>query len=427
MLSKKLRSIVIVCIILATAAVYGLHRWNLSKSRRDMTYDSVKVDRGAIVAKVTASGTLSAIVTVQVGSQISGTISALYADFNSTVKKGQLIATIDPRLFDAAVRQARANLAAAEGNLAKAKAQAVDAARQYDRDVVLFARKLIAQADLDTAQSNADALKSAVDAAAGVVEQAKAQLNQAEVNLAYTQIKSPTDGVVISRNVDVGQTVAASLQAPTLFLIAQDLRKMQVDTSVAEADIGMLQSGMTATFTVDAYPAEKFIGTVRQIRNSPQTVQNVVTYDAVIDVDNTGLKLKPGMTANCTFIYAQRDDVLRIPNAVMRFRPPSALQARLNPGGREGKRGRQVGTGSGPGGSGMMKSAGGPPGDPDHRIVWVLRGANPTPLTIHVGITDGSFTEVMNDGLAEGDLVITDVSSGGTPAAQGGVMARRLF
>ncbi|HEY0783680.1 MAG TPA: efflux RND transporter periplasmic adaptor subunit, partial [Thermoanaerobaculia bacterium] len=290
-------------------------------------YDTVTIDRGAIVAKVTASGTLSPIVTVQVGSQVSGTIAALYADFNSTVEKGKLIAKIDPRLFEATVQQARANLVAAQGNLAKGKAQAADAERQAQRNQVLLSRRLIAQADYDTARATADADKAAVDSAVGAVAQAEAQLHQAEVNLAYTDILSPTSGTVISRNVDVGQTVAASLSAPTLFLIAKDLREMQVDTSVTEADIGKIQVGMQATFTVDAYPTEKFVGTVRQVRNSPQTVQNVVTYDAVVDVKNPDLKLKPGMTANCTFVYAQRDEALRVPNSAMRFVPPRALLA----------------------------------------------------------------------------------------------------
>ncbi|HTQ79936.1 MAG TPA: efflux RND transporter periplasmic adaptor subunit [Thermoanaerobaculia bacterium] len=346
-------------VIVLIAILSGIGWWRVRKARaeNEVHYDTTEVDRGKITAKVTATGTLSALVTVQVGSQVSGTIAALYADFNSTVTKGQRIALIDPRLFEAARQQAQANLVAAQGNLAKAKAQAVDADRQAQRSAQLLARHLIAQADYDTAQSTADADRAAVDAAAGSVEQSRAQLHQADVNLAYTDIKSPTNGTVIARNVDVGQTVAASLQAPTLFLIAGDLSKMQVDTSVAEADIGKINSGMKATFTVDAYPGERFNGTVRQVRNSPQTVQNVVTYDAVIDVDNAQLKLKPGMTANCTFVYAERDDALRIANSALRFLPPPALLAKLNPGGRSGRPWRLRGGGGsgspgGPGGSG---------------------------------------------------------------------------
>ena len=283
------------------AGAFGYMRSQNSKRASTLHYDTVKVDTGRIVAKVTATGTVSALVTVQVGSQVSGRIQYLYVDFNAPVKKGQLIAKIDPQLFEAATEQARANLGAAQGNLTKAKAQAVDADRQYRRSRALVARQLIAQAEVDTAQTNAEVAIAQVEAAKGSVAQAQAALHQAQINLAYTDIVSPTNGVVISRNVDVGQTVAASLQAPILFLIAEDLAKMQVDSSVAEADVGKLRANMPATFTVDAYPGERFTGTVRQIRNAPQAVQNVVTYDAVIDVDNSALKLKPGMTANITF------------------------------------------------------------------------------------------------------------------------------
>jgi HlyD family secretion protein len=365
---------------------------------------------------------------VQVGSQVSGRIAALYADFNSTVKKGQLIAKIDPQLFEAAVAQARANYVAAQGNLAKAKAQAVDADRQYKRNVTLAERKLIAQADLDTSQSNADAAKAQVDAAAGSVEQAKAQLNSAEVNLAYTNIISPSDGVVISRNVDVGQTVAASLQAPTLFLIAEDLRKMQVDTSVAEADIGKLRPGMKATFTVDAYPTEKFAGTVRQVRNAPQTLQNVVTYDGVIDVDNPELKLKPGMTANCTFIWAEKDDALRVPNAAMRFRPPATelVGSTQSATAEQQRRGTGAEAAQGAGASQRRPTAGA--ASTDRKTIWILRDGKPQPVAIRAGVSDGSLTEVAEGEVAENDLVITDVSTGGdATAAQPAAFPRPRF
>ena len=377
-------------------AALGLWRWRAGSRAPGLQMETVRVDRGRIVAKVTATGTLSAIVTVQVGSQVSGRIAELRADFNSTVKKGQLIAKIDPQLFQAAVEQARANYVAAQGNLAKSKAQAVDAERQYKRNETLAERKLIAQADLDTSQSNSEAAKAQVDASAGAVEQARAALHQAEVNLAYTDIVSPTNGVVISRNVDVGQTVAASLQAPTLFVIAEDLAKMQVDTSVAEADVGRLKGGMQAAFTVDAYPSETFQGVVRQIRNAPQTVQNVVTYDAVIDVNNADLRLKPGMTANTTFIYAEKEDVLRVPNSALRFRPPPDL---FGPAARPGAAARGGGANS------LAKAA---PDTPDRRTVWVLRGEKPEPVRIRVGISDGTLTEVLEGSLDAGDQVITD-------------------
>jgi HlyD family secretion protein len=461
----KSRWIWVVLGIVAIGA--GGYWWHLRKARADaeVHYDTVTVDQGRILAKVTATGTLSAIVTVQVGTQVSGTIAALHADFNSTVTKGELIAKIEPSLFDATAQQARANLVAAEGNLAKAKAQAVDADRQAQRSGTLLGRHLIAQADYDTAQATADADRAGVAAAVGTVEQAKAQLHQAEVNLAYTDIRSPTNGTVIARNVDVGQTVAASLQAPTLFLIAEDLRKMQVDTSVAEADIGKIASGMPATFSVDAYPTEHFNGSVRQVRNSPQTVQNVVTYDAVLDVDNAQLKLKPGMTANCTFVYAQRDEALRVPNAALRFVPPPELLARLHLGGRDGRTGRHRREGGAPGaggaagdGSGFRRRGGGEGGDgaggsasggdrdrapreeanagaepatggsgfrrggtrpPDRRVVWVLRNGQPHPVPVKIGISDGSLTEVTSGELKAGDIVLTGATVGGgtaTPA-----------
>ena len=417
-------------IVLGVVVVIGgvvLWRVRQAKANGQVQYVTTKVDRGRIVSKVTATGTLSAIVTVQVGSQVSGRIAALYADFNSPVTKGQLVAKIDPQLFEASVEQARANLVAAEGNLAKAKAQAVDADRQYKRNVTLAERKLIAQADLDTSQSNADAAKAAVDAAAGSVEQAKAGLHSSEVNLAYTDIISPTNGTVISRNVDVGQTVVSSMTASTLFLIAEDLRQMQVDTSVAEADIGKLQAGMKATFTVDAYPNERFTGTVRQVRNSPQTVQNVVTYDGVIAVENPDLKLKPGMTANCTFVWAQKDDALRVPNAALRFRLPTELLAQINPAAGAGPRGSGGNAEATPGGGGARKAPSASGADATRKTVWVLRNAKPESVPIRSGVSDGSLTEVVEGDLSQGDLVITDATVGGSTAQQPASFPRPRF
>jgi HlyD family secretion protein len=337
------------------------------------------------------------------------------------VKKGQLIAKIDPALFQASVDQARANVAAAQGNLAKAKVQAADARKQYARQKELAARKLNAQADLDTAQANADAADAQVAALEGTVAQTRAALKSAEVNLAYTNIVSPTSGTVISRSVDVGQTVAASLQAPTIFTIAEDLAKMQVDTSVAEADVGRLKAGMSASFTVDAYPGEVFRGKVRQIRNAPQTVQNVVTYDAVIDVDNPEFKLKPGMTANVTFIYAEKDDVLKVPNAALRFRPPPSLLGDGKGGRAPGATGPAASGGGGGagGGGGGGRAAGGRPGEaPDRRTVWTLTGEKPAPQKVKTGISDGSFTEIVEGDLKVGDVVITDALGAGSPNLQ---------
>ncbi len=419
----KRKTFWMVAAVLVLTVAFGWIRILKAREQGQLRFETTPVKRGRLVAKVTATGTLSAIVTVQVGSQVSGTIAALNADFNSKVKKGQLVAKIDPSLFEAAVQQARANLAAAEGNLAKAKAQAVDAERQAKRDAELLASQLLAQADYDTAKATADADKAAVDAAAGAVEQARAQLHQAQVNLAYTDITSPTDGTVISRNVDVGQTVAASLQAPTLFLIAQDLEKMQVDTSVAEADIGRITAGMRATFTVDAFPGERFEGVVRQVRNAPQTVQNVVTYDAVIDVNNPDLKLRPGMTANCTFVYAQKDDALSVPNAAIRFLPPPELLARLR-GGRPASPARRAGGAEG-------RPAAKPAASPtDRKTVWLLKNGEPVAVPIRAGVSDGSQTEVAEGELKEADLVITDVTQGAAARpgqGPGAGFPRRMF
>jgi HlyD family secretion protein len=365
-----------------------------SRKPPEVKWTTAKAEKGRLVARVTATGTVSALVTVQVGAQVSGRIAKLNVDFNSPVKKGEVIARIDPQLFDAAVEQSKANFLAAQGALLKARAQAVDAERQFKRSQELREKNLVAQADLDTAQANMEAAKAQVGANEGQLEQAKASLHQAQINLDYTTIAAPVSGTVISRNVDVGQTVAAAFAAPTLFTIAEDLKKMQVDTSVAEADVGKLRPQMVATFTVDAYPNERFKGIVRQIRNAPTTVQNVVTYDAVIDVENSDLKLKPGMTANVTFVYAEKDDVLKVPNSAMRFRPSPDVLAKL----------------------GMKSETRTPPSKrdrpPDERTVWALRDGKPEMLPIKVGVTDGTVTEVVDGGLKPGEAVITDAQAG---------------
>jgi len=413
------------------------------KKTPELKFETAQVDRGRIVSRVTATGTLSALVTVQVGSQVSGRIAQLFVDYNSPVKKGEVIAKIDPQLFEAALEQAKANAAAAQGELTKATVQAADAQRQYERTKTLAEQKLVAQAELDTAFANANAARAGVSVSEGHLAQAKAGLNQAKVNLEFTNIVSPINGTVISRSVDVGQTVAASLQAPTLFVIAEDLSKMQVDTSVAEADVGKLQPGMAASFLVDAFPNERFTGAVRQIRNAPQTVQNVVTYDAVIDVANPEQKLRPGMTANVTFVSAEHDGVLRVPAAAVRFRPPQELYAKLRGegAGAQGERGRRDG-GSGAwvrrereGGGGPAASSGrgGPaaagtggggfprgPDAADRRTIWAMRGSEPAPVSIRIGLSDGSFTEVVEGDLHEGDTVITEATGGAQPPPQQG-------
>ncbi len=413
---------------LALVAI-GLVTWKIVLKRRSakpaVQWETTAVDRGRVVARVTATGVLSALVTVQVGSQVSGSIQKLYADFNSPVKKGQIIAKIDPRLFQASLENARANYAQAKATLMKDEVQARFNERQSKRQGALVKEKLIAPSDFDTAESAAGTSLAQVEADKANVQQARAILHQAEVNLALTDIVSPTDGVVISRNVDVGQTVAATMSAPIIFVIAEDLRKMQVDTSVAEADVGKLTAGMDATFVVDAYPGERFKGKVRQIRNAAQTLQNVVTYDAVIDVDNGELKLRPGMTANVNFVFANREDVLRIPNAALRYRPAAEVLAALGLDVKKIRGADGAGDGnlrSGKGGRGDKGDKGDKDGKrepgasgagdetPDRRAVWKLSGSVPQMVRIKIGTTDGTKTEVVDGPLAEGDQVITDGS-----------------
>jgi HlyD family secretion protein len=413
---------------IAVVAVGVSARWYLGSHKPAISFETVAVDRGSIMAKVTATGILSALVTVQVGSQVSGRLSEIMADFNSQVKKGQVIAKIDPQLFQASMDSAQANDAAARGNQTKLEARAEDAQAQLTRAEELARRKVIAPSDLDTARANAKAAAGDVIAAKGAVAQARAALNQARVNLNYTTIVSPITGVVISRSVDVGQTVAASLAAPTLFVIAQDLTKMQVDTSVAEADIGKLRPALPATFTVDAYPSKKFKGVIRQIRNAAQILQNVVTYDAVVDVDNGGLELRPGMTATVTFIYEQKDDVLRVPNAALRFQPTPEMRAQLGrPGGAGGGGGPISGAQAATPPRRQRGAEGGEP--PDRRTLWVLRDTGPAPVPVRTGISDGVTTEVEAKQLQPGDKAIVEVIGGDGKSAGGSGQApfRRMF
>jgi HlyD family secretion protein len=379
------RNGVILAAVIAAVATGGLWLRHRSAARQPaIRYEATAVDRGPIRAKVTATGTVNPIKTVQVGTQVSGTIQSLGADFNSVVTAGQTVAQIDPRLFQAAVNQARANLLAAKANTRKARSAAVDARRIADRNRELVAQRLIAQQTADTAEANAQVAEAAVEAALAAEAQVQAALDSANLNLSFTRIASPIRGTVITRNVDVGQTVAASFAAPTLFLIGEDLTKMQVDTNIAEADVGRLAAAMPATFTVDAYPGEVFKGAIREIRSSPQVIQNVVTYDAVVDVANPDLRLKPGMTANLEVVYADRAEVPRVANAALRFHP----------------RPEQIGGAAPP-----APSLG-------QRLVWVLRGERLAPVRFTPGVSDGTWTEVKAGELAAGDRAVTEAIDG---------------
>ena len=411
--------------------VAALVLWRCTRSDEAAPkYVTDAVARGDVISRVSASGSLSAVVTVEVGSQVSGRIQALYADFNSVVKKGQRIAKIDPALFEAAVAQAAANVTAARGNLARLEAQAEEAERLARRAAQLFETRIVAENDRDASASTALAARAAVQQGRGQLAQSQAALYQSETNLRYTDILAPTDGIVISRAVNVGQTVAASLSAPVIFTIAQDLRAMEVHTNIAESDIGRLRAGMDASFTVDAYPTERFRGRIREIRNAPQVVQNVVTYDAVIDVENAELKLKPGMTATVNIVSERRDGVLRVPNAALRFRP-DALAAR--PAGAGGA--SRAGGAAGRSGSVAAGAAGGPSArerpdrDPALRSIHVLVDKEPVRREVKVGLSDGGFTEVTGGELREGDLVITGIEgqSGGSGGRPGGPPRMRIL
>ena len=341
------------------------------------------ITRGDIKSTVSATGTVNAVTTVQVGTQVSGTILKLFVDYNSPVKKGQLLAQIDPAMFEAQAGQARANLLSAKASLEKSQVMLRDTKTTWDRNKILYAKNFISKSDLDTSETNYLSALAQIKVSEAQIAQVQAALDSASINLKYTKILSPVNGTVISRSIDVGQTVAASFQTPTLFTIAQDLTKMQIDTSVDEADIGKVKAGQKATFTVDAYPESPFNGKVSVVRNAPITVSNVVTYNAVIIVDNTGLKLKPGMTANVSIETESKQNVLRVPNAALRFKPATSVATP------------------------DQKGAKGPKGPG----VWILENNKPKNVKITTGISDGNFTELISNELTEGEQIITDSSN----------------
>ncbi len=368
---KKLAGLPVIVLLLAAAAFFLI-----GKKDHGPLFKTAPVSKGRIISSITATGTVNPVTTVLVGTQVSGTIKSIYADYNSVVRKGQMLALIDPTTFDAQLSEAKANYFSAKAGLDKATATAVDAKRTMGRNKKLLSENLIAQSDFDTSETNYETAKASVEAAQGQVAQTQAAMQFAETNVKYTRIISPVNGTVVARNVDVGQTVAASFQTPTLFSVAQDLKKMQIDTSVDEADIGNVKTGQDVEFTVDAYPDITFRGKVTQVRINPTIVQNVVTYDVVIAVANKDLLLKPGMTANVQVITAIKKGVLRVPNAALRFRLPGAAAT-----------------------AGMRK---GGPG------VWVLDQGKPKRVNVKTGLTDGDYTEVSSADLEQGDAVIVE-------------------
>ena len=339
--------IIVAAVAVIGAGAYGYYRY--TQKPVAPTISTARITRGDIAETVGATGTLQAVTTVQVGTQVSGTIQELNADFNSLVRKGQVLARLDPSLIQSQIEQARANLIRAEADLERLRVALDDSRTKLTRARELAEKKLIAQTELEAAEVTVRSSEAQLRSQQAGVTQSQASLKQNEVNLAHTVIESPIDGLVISRNVDVGQTVAASMSAPTLFVLAADLTKMQVLASLDESDVGRIRPGQLVRFRVDAFPTEEFTGNVTQVRLQPTTVQNVVTYQTVIDVPNPALKLKPGMTANVNIEIARRADALRVPNTALRFRPTAEIFAALGqtppPGGLGGGRGRGAGAG----------------------------------------------------------------------------------
>jgi HlyD family secretion protein len=385
---------IVIIIVLALAAAAGGWWYWARNHTQEVKYQTGAVTRGDVVQVVTATGQLNPVVNVTVGSQISGNIIKLYADYNSEVTENEVVAELDPAPYTATVHVATANVAYAQAALELAQLTA-------NRKAELLKEHAAAQADVDTANAS-------LHQAQATLQLQQANLETAQINLDHCTIASPIKGIVISRSVNVGETVAASLNAPVLFTIADDLSKMQIDASVAEGDVGQLANGQAVDFNVDAYPTRTFHGLVSQVRNSPVTVQNVVTYDTVISVNNDDLKLKPGMTANVSIVIATSSNAIRIPNSALRFRPPESPE-KLVP----------VVPGTPPP---SPDSSPKPRGKHDSsRTIYLMPpgATQPEPVQVHLGITDGIYTEV-KDGLHDGDIVVDSILSNNPAAAPGG-------
>jgi len=376
---------VLLLLLIAAAAWFLTHR-----QQPPPPIATAAVTRGAIVKVVASTGTLQAVTSVDVGAEISGIIATLGADFNSIVTKGQVLATLDPSLLKAAVEQARANLAQAKADVDRLRATQSVADLTLGRDRTLAAHEMLAAADLESAETDSHTVAADVAAALAKVTQAEADVKNAEVNLSKSVITSPIDGVVIARNIDIGQTVASSFNTPTLFVIAADLTKMQINANIDESDVGMIQVGQGVSFHVDAFPNDTFRGVVSQVRLNAATVNNVVTYSGIIDAPNPQLKLKPGMTANLTVEVARRDDVLRVPDAALRFKPTNASSP-LPP----------APTGATPIRVAAPIRAAGPP------TVWRSDGGGLFPIRVKTGLDDGTFTELIDPPFGAGTLVVT--------------------
>ncbi|WP_367949046.1 efflux RND transporter periplasmic adaptor subunit [Paraburkholderia sp. NMBU_R16] len=389
--------------VVAVCLAGGGAAWWLMRTAVPVHYVSLPVTRGNVTRSVTATGTVNPVLTIIIGSYVSGVIQSQYCDFNTRVHKGQVCAKIDPRPYQTIVDQHKADLLNARAQLIKDQAALAYAKVAYERDAALLTRGIVSQDTVDNAKSIYGQAVAQIAVDRSIIEQRAAALESAQVNLDYTNIVSPVDGTVVSRNVTIGQTVAASFQTPTLFLIATDLTQMEVDTNVSESDVGGVREGDKASFTVEAYPKRSFEGKVVQVRQAPQTVQNVVTYDVVIGAANEALLLKPGMTATTRIVIEQRENVVRVPDQALRFSPAGVAKASSSPAGAPLS---QAGAGT--------------------ARVWVLRDGHPVSVVIRTGLDDDTHTEVLAGSLKPGDLAIV-AEQHDTATESGAASGPRLF
>jgi len=392
-----MRRIILIISVLAIGLAIGGYVFFNGERKVPVQYRTAAVERGSVISIVSATGTINPVVLVEVGTQVSGMIKSLHADFNSQVKAGETVAVIDPEPFKARREQAISNLEVARSNIARSKSDLAQRKRELDRVQSLLPQQFVSQNDVDVALTNYQSAEAQLRVAEAQVRQAGAALNVADQELKYTVIRSPIEGIVVARNVEVGQTVAASFATPNLFLIALDLTKMQVNTNVSESDIGGMAEGQDAVFTVDAYPGESFAGTIRQVRLAPINIQNVVTYNVVVGVDNKDLRLKPGMTANVSIVVAQKDQTLKIPNAALRFTPPKSERNRHEVDG------QVVSAVEGHSTAKSNKQL-------SQKTIWKLtEDGSLAPAPVQIGISDGIATEMLSGALKEGELVVVGI------------------
>jgi HlyD family secretion protein len=417
----------IVVLVVAAGIVFGFTVLKRSNSN-GLQYEKAAIDKGTVTALVDTTGTLNPVTIVDIGSQVSGKIENIYVDFNSQIKAGQVLAELEQLNFQTKVQQNEANYLSSVAAVEKSKVSLENSKRKHERAKSLFEKELISYEEFESAEVQYFSAKADLQSSEARLEQAKAQLDTSKVDLTYTIIKSPIDGVVINRNVNVGQTVAASFQAPVLFQVANDLTKMQVECSVDEADIGRVKEGQTAQFTVDAFPNDNFTGIVKQVRYSPEVIQNVVTYTTIVDVENPEMKLRPGMTATISIVVGEAKNALRVPNSALRFQPPpEVIQALFEEMRREmqTKRGQTAnadGQQEGRRPQGNFQMAQGSRGmrsrSPDRARVWIQEETGKLKMiSIRTGVTDNTYTEITGGEIKEGQEVITGENAQATSSS----------